>query len=140
MSLNIFFLNIIIDPDISVHPVSLLVPIDTEAVFTCQAYCASLCDIYWIIGNITVNPHHKPQFESKGYVFNNRNPSNDMYTARVAINASLSVNGTGYQCYVILDGVNMFATRSSRAVLLIITGMTLWGLWEHDYVLKAQAS
>ena len=113
-----------IDPIISVPPASLLVPIDTEAVFTCQAYCASVCDIYWIIGNITVNPHHKPRFESKGYAFSNGNPVKDMYTARVAINASLSINGTEYQCYVILDGVNMFATWSRRAVLLIIIGMT----------------
>ena len=105
---------------------SLLVPINTEAVFTCQANCASVCDIYWIIGNITVNLHHKPQFESKGYVFSNGNPAKDTYTARVAINASLSVNGTEFQCYVILDGVNMFATWSSRAVLLIITGMTYY--------------
>ena len=125
-----------IDPDISVHPVSLLVPMDTQAVFTCQAYCTSLCDIYWIIGNITVNPHHKPQFESKGYVFSSGNPVKDTYTARVTINASLSVNGTEYQCYVTLDGVNMFTTRSSREVLLIVTGM--WVLWEHDCVAIAQ--
>ena len=110
-----------IDPYIGVHPTSLLVPLNTEAVFTCQAYCIGVCDIYWIIGNTTVNPHHRSQFEKQGYIFIN-NEANGTYTAKVAIYASLGINGTQFQCYAILDGLNTFAAWSTQAILLIITG------------------
>lgn len=110
-----------IDPVIGVHPTSLLVPLNTEAVFTCQAYCVGVCDLYWIIGNTSVNPHHRPRFEKQGYTFKS-NETNGTNTAQVVVNASLSVNGTHFQCYVILDGLNTFAAWSTQAILLIITG------------------
>ena len=112
----------VVDPIIEVHPASLLVPINTEVVFTCQAYCNGVCDLYWIIGNTTANSHHRSRFEKQGYTFIN-NKTNGTNTAQVAVSASLSVNGTHFQCYAILDGLNAFATRSTRAILLIITGI-----------------
>ena len=121
--MTIFSSTAYIDPYISVHPSSLLVPTGTEAVLSCQANCAGVCDIYWIIGNTMVNLHHKPQFERLGYAFSTRNAVNNTYMATVAINASWSVNTTQFQCYVILDGVNTFAARSSRAVLFVISGV-----------------
>ena len=99
-------------------------PLNTEAVFTCQAYCIGVCDIYWVIGNTTANPHHRSRFEKLGYIFDN-NEINGTYTARVAINASLGINGTQFQCYVILDGLNTFAAWSTQAILLIITGIPI---------------
>ena len=111
-----------VDPVIGVHPASLLVPLNTEAVFTCQAYCVRVCDLYWIIGNTTANPHHLPQFEKLGYIFKS-NETDGIYTAQISINASLSVNGTHFQCYVILDGLNTFATLSNQVILLVITGI-----------------
>ena len=87
-----FYLHCI-DPDIGVHLTSLLVPLNTEAVFTCQVSCIGMCDIYWIIRNTIANPHHRSQFEKQGYIFNN-NEVNGTYTARVAVNSSLGINGT----------------------------------------------
>ena len=110
------------------NPLSLLVPINTEAEFTCQAYCISQCDIYWIINNVTANTHHKPNFERRGFVFNHESsPANHSYTARIAVTALQSLNQTEFYCYVILDG-DSFASntaKSSTAVLLVIEGIQL---------------
>jgi hypothetical protein len=98
------------------------VPVNAEAVFTCQAYCNGLCDLYWIIGNTTANHHHRPQFEKQGYTFKN-NENNGTNIAQVAIKASLNINGTQFECYAILDGLNTFAAQSTHAILLIISGI-----------------
>ena len=115
--------------EIQVNPLSLLVPINTEAIFTCQAYCISLCDIYWIINDVTANTHHTPNFERQGFVFTyGSSVANKTYKASIAVTvASKDLNQTEFYCYVILDGEG-YAThtaKSNTAVLLVVEGMRI---------------
>lgn len=51
-------------------PKSLLIPVNTNAVFTFRAYCAKMCDIDWFIdNNNTANLHQKNWFNSRGFRF-----------------------------------------------------------------------
>ena len=100
-------------------PSSLLVPVNTEAVFECIAYCVTVCDVYWHIGDYsTLNNHQKAIFIERGFVFFS-NSSSDTYRARLSLNASISVNNTRFQCNVLL-GANII--RSDTATLLVISG------------------
>ena len=104
-------------------PASLLVPVNTVVNFTCQAYCTSVCDIDWIIGNITANPYQKNKLKKEGFTFSDGpDKVNNTYTDRLTVNASLSLNGTELCCNVILDGANTYNAKSSPAILLTATG------------------
>ena len=112
-----------LEPEISESPESLLVPVNTNAMFRCQAYCVSVCDIDWIINGVTANPHQRTIFKNRGFTFFGLEQVNTTYTVRLAINASANVNDTELWCNVILDGDVIHApVRSSHAKLLVIRG------------------
>ena len=112
-----------LEPEISESPESLLVPVNTNAMFTCRAYCVSVCDIDWIINGVTANPHQRTIFENQGFIFFGLEQVDRTYTIRLAISASANVNDTELWCNVILDSDVIHApVRSNRAKLLVIRG------------------
>ena len=117
------YLKFVTDAKILESPESLLVRVNTNAMFTCQAYCISLCDINWIINGVTANPYQQIQFEKQGFTFFGLKRVNTTYTVRLAISTSAYVNDTELWCNVILDGDVIHAPiRSSHAKLLVIRG------------------
>ena len=114
------------DADIYIQegPKSLLIPVNTNAVFTCQAYCAKRCDIDWFINNNnTANSHQRIWFESIGFRFSRLEKINMTYTVRLTVNASISINDTELWCSVIVDSITTDdRVMSHPATLLVLTG------------------
>ena len=105
-------------------PKSLLIPVNTNAVFTCQAYCAKMCNIEWFIeNNNTANLHQKTWFQSRGFRFTQMEKINMTYTIRLTVNASAIINDTELWCNVFLNSVTSHVrVMSHPATLLVLTG------------------
>ena len=97
-------------------PSSVLVPVNKEALFTCEAHCSQLCDILWINAT-THDVINKP-----GTVSSQQDHENYEYVSTLALNASVEVNNTQLYCFVILDGEDDIVNRSVNATLLVIPG------------------
>ena len=110
-------------PVIVESPQSLLVPVNMNAVFTCQAYCITSCFIHWIINGTTVNNIQRSKFKQQfGFSFSQNQESNMTYNVGLTIRASVNVSDTNLQCEVILNSGRHDEVKSSHAKLLVLTG------------------
>jgi hypothetical protein len=111
------------DPEILEVPSSLLVPINTQAVFVCKVHCISDCTLQWFVGNSsTSNQHQKHYYETRGFSFSSYR-DDDLYTLRLAVNATLSNNDTVLRCHALLNSRGATSITSDAAILQIMLGM-----------------
>lgn len=82
------------------------------------------CAIEWIVNNsVTANFYHRAGLESKGFSFSDQEHFNKIYTVRLTINSSISVNDTDLHCNVFFEGTMVHdRVTSNHAKLFVITG------------------
>lgn len=111
------------EPEVETNPLSLLVPTGTLAVFVCKVrHCPQTCSVHWIInGSSTAHEQQQKRYEEQGFIFSHQhNTTNDIFTRRLAITASVRVNNTEFYCLV-RDGINP-SRKTDHAMLLVISG------------------
>ena len=114
------------DPEILEAPSSLLVPINTQAVFVCKVHCVRDCTLQWFVGNSsTRNQHQIDYYETRGFTFSSYQ-DNNLYTLRLTINATLSNNNTVLRCHALLNSREATSITSDIAILQIVSGMRVW--------------
>lgn len=103
------------------HPLSLLIPVNTTAVFTCKADCAGRCsNIYW---HIDGNDLHNPQERSQtGFIFSVDRESENKYITMLSVNATEAINNTDVYCVFEKSGDNDDNNHSLTATLLVVAG------------------
>ncbi len=110
-------------PEIETNPSSLLVPIGTTAVFECKIrHCPRACSAYWFInGSSTAHIHQQNRHEERGFIFKyQHNTTTNVYLSTLAINASVGINNTQFQC-VVQDVIHS-PIRSDWATLIVASG------------------
>ena len=104
-------------------PLSLLIPVNAVAEFTCEIQCAQSCVVYWIInGSSTAHQHQRDLFEKKGFTFfPYRNTGSNIYESRLEATATASINNT-FVCCLVLDGDSPQSIKTNQASLRVISG------------------
>lgn len=108
-------------------PLSLLVPVNINALFECEALCVQACDVIWYVGdNSTANRHQRQQYESQGFTFSDNHSvlPNGTHTATstLTINASVNVDNLRLHCLAILSGEHTLSALSKPVTLQVISG------------------
>ena len=112
-------------PELLEAPSSLLVPVNTQAVFVCKVHCVRDCSLQWFIGNSsTRNQHQFDHYEAQGFEFSSYE-DNGLHTLRLTINATLSNTNTSLRCHAVFNGRGATATTSDVAILQIVISMYL---------------
>ena len=111
-------------PEILIGPASILVPVNSFAVFECRAYCGQWCSFYWTIdGSSASHQNQKNRFMERGFSFLNSPPENNIYSIRLSVNASVLVNNTQLSCVATIRTPDItHVNRSSDATLLVTSG------------------
>ena len=114
-------------PIMHLDPSSLLIPVNSEAVFMCEAHCTTSCTMHWLIGNTAViNEHQMRGHENLSFVFkSHQNQTQDgliVHSLQLTINTTVKVNNTRLCCVAALGGLNTLSTKSAPAVLQVIQG------------------
>ena len=117
------------------HPVSLLIPVDETAVFTCKAKCDNRCTVYWVINGTDIyDEQQHSQFQQMGFTFSHHKDSQNssMYNTRLTVNATEAINNTNVSCVFENNDVS---DHSLTATLQIIAGKVLETALQHNYYL-----
>lgn len=106
-------------------PTSLLVPVNNEAAFICQANCAVQCSIQWFITNAnysgsTSNAIQRTRLRNHGLHVSFDPVYNNTYTQRLFINATTDNNNTRLYCFVSINVPNGNFIRSNEVTLTVI--------------------
>ena len=102
------------------HPLSLRIPVNETAVFTCKARCEKQCNTFWVINdNHTYSENQHSLFEQMGFVFSVGRESQKLYNATLTVKATEAVNNTSVSC-VFED--NDASNQSLTAILQIVAG------------------
>ena len=105
------------------HPLSLLVPVNETAIFSCKAKCESGCLVLWGI-NGNMYQYDPLEIQQNGFTFS-LDKDNGSIIMNVTVNATEAINNTDIYCVFEKDGDNvLLSVRSKNATLLVITGKT----------------
>ena len=98
-------------------PSSLLVPVNSQAVFECKLHCPAECTVRWFFGG-----EHQSAVgnNSPGFVINNTHQENGTQTSRILTNATADKNNTRLSCYVVLEERDGNSAQSDPAMLQVI--------------------
>ena len=106
------------------NPLSLSIPVNELAVFTCKGKCERKCsNVYWVINGTDANyRYEKPlaQFVQMGFTFSRDQESQYIYNTTLTVNATKAVNNTDVSC--VFEDHGTASNHSLNATLKIIAG------------------
>lgn len=103
------------------HPMSLLIPVNATAVFTCKADCAEKCHMYWVInGN---NLDTQQERSQTGFIFSVDREGENKYITMLSVNATEAINNTEVYCVFEKIGDIDDSNHSLTATLLVVAGI-----------------
>ena len=105
------------------HPLSLLIPINEAAVFSCRAHCITktCTSIHWVINNTSLESEDERSMS--GFIFSVDKNYRDEYITILTVNATEVINNTVVYCVFEESGDEGGSNHSHNATLLVITGM-----------------
>ena len=112
--------------NIEEHPLSLLIPVNETAFFSCKAHCARKCNIiYWVINATHAYDNYKQeQFKQIGFTFSEdkEDENSNEYIGTLTVNATEAINNTQMYCVFEETVGNGSSVHSKNATLLTIAG------------------